>query len=101
MAPEDKVKNEIKKILNEYGVFYEMHVPCGYGNNKSLDFTCCAFGYYLAIEAKAPGKKPTGRQERAMDKRTQAGGYVLLVDGGESLGRLRALLDELIATDLL
>jgi hypothetical protein len=28
-----------------------------------LDFFICAFGNFLAIETKAPGKKPTERQE--------------------------------------
>jgi hypothetical protein len=33
----------------------------GYGI-PGLDFYICAFGKFLAIETKAPGKKPTARQ---------------------------------------
>lgn len=37
-------------------------------------------GRFLAIEAKAPGKKPTEEQQRFLDAVTAAGGLALVVD---------------------
>ena len=83
MTPEGEVKEKVKKLLNKYGVYYEMYVPSGYGK-QSLDFVCCAFGTYLAIETKAPGKKLTPRQKKtALDMRS-AGGVVVEIIGVDS-----------------
>ena len=67
-------RSRIKKLLNKYGAYSHMPVQNGMGL-PTLDFVCCYGGLYLAIEAKAPGKKPTQRQRRAAKRhrrRTQA-----------------------------
>jgi len=58
----------------------------------SLDFIVCINGRFVAIETKAPGKKPTQRQLLTMDAMRVAGAWVFLVDGDESLARLDATL---------
>ena len=50
MTPEGKVKQKVKKLLDEYRVHYDMPVPCGYGK-QMLDFHCCYHGRYFAIES--------------------------------------------------
>ena len=83
MTPEGEVKEKVKKLLHKYGVYYEMYVPSGYGK-QSLDFVCCAFGTYLAIETKQAGKKLTPRQQKtALDMR-KAGGLVVEIIGLDS-----------------
>jgi hypothetical protein len=83
MTPEGEVKEKVKKLLNKYGVYYDMNVPFGYGK-QTLDFVCCAFGMYLAIETKAPDKKLTARQKKtALDMR-RAGGVVVEIIGLDS-----------------
>ncbi len=83
-TPEGKVKALIKQLLKTANAYYEMPVPGGYGVS-GLDFVVCYNGFFLAIEAKAPGKKPTARQLRTINSIREAGGVALVVDGKESL----------------
>ena len=80
MTPESKVKDRIKKILKAHGVYYAMPHGAGYGNAGVPDFLCCVRGYFLAIEAKAKGGKPTALQVRNMDDIRKAGGVSLVVN---------------------
>lgn len=81
MTPEGSVKAKIKQILNEHKpIRYDMPVQNGMGK-PSLDFTGCHWGRYFAIEAKAPGKKPTPRQELTIAETREAGGKVFVIDG--------------------
>lgn len=91
-TPEGKVKDRVKKLLKAAGVYWHMPVQNGMGS-PSLDFICCARGYYLAIETKAPGKKPTPRQEATIREMTKAGAFVFVVADDEDLARLAAFLD--------
>lgn len=80
MTPEGKVKKEIKQILKDAGAYFFMPVQNGMGA-PSLDFLCVHRGYSLAIEAKAPGKKPTPRQETTIAQMQAAGCKVFVIDG--------------------
>jgi len=92
MTPEGKVKASIKKLLKEYCVYYDMPVPGGFGKS-GLDFHVCHNGYWLSIEAKAPGKKPTPRQLNTMRDVAKAGGAVMVVHDATSLIALKAWLE--------
>jgi Holliday junction resolvase len=63
-TPEKLVKDKIKKILKEHGVYYAMPMGTGYGNSGVPDFLCCIKGRFLAIEAKAGKGIPTALQEK-------------------------------------
>jgi len=83
MTPEGRVKAAVKRELDKYPDHYrEMPVPGGYGKS-GLDFTVCFFGRFLAIETKADGKEPTGRQNKRIDEIEQAGGVTCVVIGVE------------------
>ncbi len=82
MTPEGKVKEQVKKLLKEYGAYYHMPVQNGMGS-PTLDFICCWHGKYLGIETKAPGKLPTARQYKTMSEITKAGGACMVIDGSE------------------
>lgn len=94
VTPEGRVKARIKQVLTHYGAYYHMPVQNGMGS-PSLDFIACHHGRYLAVEAKAPGKKPTTRQLNTMRKIAAAGGAVFVVDDerGESIANLIGWLD--------
>jgi hypothetical protein len=95
MTPEGKAKQRIKKLLNKYGVYSHMPVQNGMGA-PTLDFICCFNGMYLAIEAKAPGKKPTARQLKTMSQISKAGGVAIVVGTEEEqFTALEKLLDAL------
>jgi pantoate kinase len=79
-TPEAKVKEKIKKILKEHGVYYAMPMGTGYGNSGVPDFLCCVNGKFLAIEAKAGKGIPTALQEKNLRDIKVAGGIALVVN---------------------
>lgn len=80
MTPEGTVKKKIKGMLKEYGCYYYMPVSNGMGAPQ-LDFFAIVGGIAIGVEAKAPGKKPTARQELTMQEMRDAGGYACVCDG--------------------
>lgn len=98
MTPEGKVKDRVKRRLNEMGAYYHMPVQNGMGS-PALDFHVCmpilitadmvgtVIGAYVGIETKAPGNAPTIRQLRTMDNIHAAHGIAVVIDG-DDLGKL-------------
>lgn len=78
-TPEAKVKEKIKKILKEHGVWYAMPMGTGYGNSGVPDFLCCIKGKFLAVEAKAGKGIPTALQEKNIRDIENAGGDAWVV----------------------
>ena len=78
-TPEGKVKDRIKVILDEWGCWYDMPVPGGYGRS-TLDFIVCCNGYMLLIEAKAQNGIMTSRQLATSAAAKKAGAKVLLIN---------------------
>lgn len=79
MTPEGKVKASVKRLLEEYGAYYYMPVPTGYGRT-TLDFLGCHKGRFFSIETKALGKKPTTLQRETIHDMELAGGKVFVID---------------------
>jgi hypothetical protein len=80
-TPEGKVKKTVSTLLKSVdGLFYTMPVPSGFGES-TLDYIGCYRGKYFAVETKAPGKKPTDRQQAIISKMRAAGGAVFVIDG--------------------
>ena len=98
-TPEGKVKDRVKRMLEKFrydsdgkqvmDTFWP--VPNGMGASH-LDCIICFYGRYIAIETKAPGKKPTPRQEQRITSVASAGGAVLVIDGDEGLAVLYTVL---------
>lgn len=82
MTPEGKVKNVVKKRLDEAEAYNHWPVQTGYGA-ACLDCHGCYEGIYYAIETKAPGKHPTARQLITIEDIQNAGGQVFVI--GESI----------------
>jgi hypothetical protein len=89
-TPEGKVKDVVKRILKDYGVYYFMPVQNGMGK-PGLDFHCIFEGVGFCIETKAPGKKPTARQRLTIKEIEAAGGKCFVIDNVtlEATGNLR------------
>lgn len=85
MTPEGKIKDMTKKLLKKYGAWYFMPVSNGLGAHGIPDIICCHMGKFIAIETKAPGKKPTALQALCHEAIRKAWGEVFVVDGEESL----------------
>jgi hypothetical protein len=78
MTPEGRVKAQVKKWLVHYCYYQFWPVQIGYGA-ATVDCLACSAGGFIAIECKAPGKKPTPRQLTTMRAIRKAGGQTWLV----------------------
>ena len=80
MTPEAKVKNKVKKILDEYGVYHFSPQTGGYGRAGIPDIICCADGKFIGIECKAGKGRCTALQLRELEKIKFAGGEALIIN---------------------
>jgi hypothetical protein len=95
-TPERKVKAKVKKVLAKYPESYSYWpVPAGYGAS-TLDCLVCHYGWWIAIETKAPGKKPTPRQHQTIGEIERANGITFVIDGRpEQLAELEDILERI------
>lgn len=84
---EGSVKLMVSKYLKSLGedCYYEMPVPGGFGKS-GLDYSGTYRGRSFYIETKAPGKKPTDRQNVTILHMHNAGAFVAVVDSRECTG---------------
>lgn len=80
MTPEGKVKEAVVRILIRHNVYYFFPFSAGFGRAGIPDIIACCGGRMMAIECKAPGKKPTALQDREMQRIRDAGGWADWVD---------------------
>ncbi len=87
MTPEGRVKEEIKKVLKEFGVWFYMPVPSPMGRAGIPDFMGVTpwDGKALGIEAKAPKGKPTENQKRFIQEMTAAGALAMVAWGADEV----------------
>lgn len=90
MTPEGKVKNAVKKLLKQHGIYFYMPVQNGMGVVGIPDIIACWNGRFLAIETKAPGKRnnTTANQKLQLGLIESAGGIAIVVDDVESVKNL-------------
>lgn len=92
-GPENKVKKQIKDLLDEFKIFHWCAAASPFGVGGVSDRLCILpNGKLLAIEAKAPGKKATALQLHFGEKVEANGGRFMVIDGEEGLAKLRLLL---------
>jgi VRR-NUC domain. len=97
---ERSVKRKIRTVLNRYkehGIYVYMPVPGGYGES-SLDYLGFIYGRGFAVEAKAPGKKPTPRQDGTIERILASGVPVFVVNNDASLDVLDQWLTTVVNT---
>jgi hypothetical protein len=80
MTPEKKVKDKVRKILNDIGCYHFMPATGGYGASGVPDIVACYKGKFIGIECKANGNKPTKLQLKHLNDITLAGGMSLVID---------------------
>ena len=79
MAKEADVKENVKRILKHFNVFWYMPVPNGMGAMGIPDFICCVHGRYLAIETKYGKNDTSAMQKIVIQKIRDSGGVALVV----------------------
>jgi hypothetical protein len=95
-TPEGRIKNLIKALLLKYNIqsatkagnfpldasgWWFSPSQNGLGVAGIPDFIGHYRGEFFALEAKAPGKKPTGFQEHQIKAISSSAGAVFVVDG--------------------
>lgn len=101
-TPEGLVKDAIKKLLQSRNVYMFWPVVGTYGK-KTVDCLACYKGIFLAIEAKAHGKKPTTNQKATLDEIIAAGGFTVVEDDVDCISLLYTmeLIDEALDREML
>ena len=79
MTPEKQLKARIRNHIRSLGGVVFTNVSHGYGGS-GVDLHCCLQGHFYAIEVKAPGNKPTARQNVVLDAVSAAGGTAFWCD---------------------
>ena len=79
-TPEKAVKAKVKAVLESEGVYYFMPPANGYGRSGVPDIIACVNGFFLAIETKANGNKPTALQIREIETIRRSNGVAVVVD---------------------
>lgn len=83
-TPEGRVKQKLRKLLGNYPDIYTYWpVPTGFGKTQ-LDVLGCYRGRFFNIETKAPGKKPTLRQQGELESIGLAMGKSFVIVGENS-----------------
>lgn len=79
-TPEKKVKQSVEGVLKKEDVYYFFPATHGYGRSGVPDVVACVNGWFLAIECKANGNKPTALQVREIERIRRRGGVAVVVD---------------------
>jgi hypothetical protein len=89
VTPEGRIKAKIDVVLKSFEPAVWWHKPVQNGmGSPCLDYHCCIWGHYFAIEAKAPGGELTPRQRITKDEIEEAGGVVFVIDSAEGVQEL-------------
>lgn len=89
-TPEGAIKAKIKAWFKARNIWYCMPMGTGFGNSGVPDFICCWNGRFLAVEAKAPGKRSntTVMQDNQIMGIHKANGVAIVIDDVEQLDQL-------------
>src|SRR5262245_1206234 len=80
-TPEGAVKRKLRKLLDDYpDVYTYWPVSTGFGKT-TLDVLGCYRGRFFEVETKAPGKKPTLRQQVEIESIGRAMGKTCVITG--------------------
>ena len=90
-TPEKKVKQRVKKILDEMGIYHFSPYQAGMGRAGIPDIIGCYRGLFVAIECKAGKGKTTALQEREINAIRTAKGLAFVINE-ENVDNLKELL---------
>ena len=90
-TPEGKVKNSVKKTMDEMGIYHFSPFQAGMGRAGIPDIIACYNGLFLAIECKAGKGKTTALQEREINAIRAAKGLAFVINE-ENVDNIKELL---------
>jgi len=80
MTPEAKVKQQVRRTLDELQIYYFFPPANGYGRAGIPDVIGCVLGRFIAVECKAGKNTTTALQERELARIKEAGGFAFVAD---------------------
>ena len=95
MTPEQKVKQQVCKILASYGAYWFMPVANPFQRRGVPDIIACVRGKFLGIECKAGTNTPTKTQEYEMNLIRAAGGCAIVINE-HTMGELSKCIESII-----
>jgi hypothetical protein len=78
-TPEAKVKQRVRKLLEDYEVYSFMPATGGYGRSGIPDIVGCYKGCFFAVECKAGRGTTTALQDRELRRIQEAGGSTFVI----------------------
>lgn len=90
-TPEKKVKDKLRKYLNQLGIYHFMPPANGFGRAGIPDIVGCMNGQFVAFECKAGKNKPTALQEREIAAIQTAKGWAFVINE-DNVDNIEALL---------
>lgn len=90
-TPEKKVKDRLRKQLDEMGIYHFMPPANGFGRAGIPDIVGCYAGRFVAFECKAGKGKTTALQEREI-ARIQAAKGLAFVINEDNVDQIKELL---------
>lgn len=104
-TPEGKVKDAIDEYLKTLGAncWFYAPVPFGYGRQGVPDRIICYRGFFIAVEAKAPGKElnATPWQQRELEGIRGAGGRAIVASDVVGLRNIIQHIDETLSRKMI
>lgn len=82
---ETDITKAIRALLDAHNIWHFKHAASPYGRNGVSDILGCVNGYFLAIEVKRPGKKPTLAQMEFLKEVNSAGGIGFVATGTQDV----------------
>lgn len=79
-TPEGKVKDIVKRTLDELGVYHFSPFQAGMGRAGIPDIIACYNGKFVAFECKAGDNKPTALQEKEIAAIQRAKGLAFVIN---------------------
>ena len=90
---ESALRRKIREYLNTVPSLWQVPVVgTRWGKRGAPDIICCYLGYFIGIETKSPGGKPTPLQIYEGGKIQKSGGHYLLTS---KLEEVKTLIQEI------
>lgn len=87
MTPEQKLKRQLKRIIEENNGYWSLVQGGQYSKPGDPDLIACIDGRFIGIEAKTPTGRQSDMQKLRQKQIEDAGGIYLLVRSEEELVR--------------
>lgn len=94
-TPEGAVKDAVRKLLTEMGIYHFMPAANGFGRAGVFDIVACVNGFFVGIECKKNAKTPPTALQTREAQRLQLANGVAFLANGVNIKELEVLLTQI------